>query len=60
MLSDMIPEALHSEYEDTRGFALLFPRPPGRVKPLHQIRTSTPRVHRIRTARDSTHGRAER
>lgn len=27
MLSDMIPEALHSEYEDTRGFALLFPGP---------------------------------
>ena len=27
MLSDMIPEALHSEYEDTRGCALLFPGP---------------------------------
>eukprot|EP00964_Phaeocystis_antarctica_P115363 scaffold79349_cov55-Phaeocystis_antarctica.AAC.4 len=36
------------------------PWPPGRVKPLHQIRTSTPRVHGTRTARDCTHGYAER
>ena len=60
MLSDMIPEALHSEYEDAPRVCAPVPWPPGRVKPLHQIRTSTPRVHRIRTPRDSTHGRAER
>ena len=36
------------------------PWPPCRVKPLHQIRTGTPRAHRGRTARDCTHGRAER